>query len=139
MFEEAEASSLHKPFEPGSMTTLFNGMTEAELDALASELGWLPCELVHAKATTSAGNSWGDECVVITQSGRELRSPLFPEPCSYVRVVQQGFELGYWNSDEWREAPEEVIGAVVGALNAGAESLTADVHLSRLVCVAPKV
>ena len=138
MFEEVESSLLHKGIEPGSMTTLFNGMTEAQLDALACELGWLISELVHAKATASTVNNWGDEYVVITQSGRELRSPLFPEPCSYVRVVQEGFELGYWNSGELREAPEDVIGALVGALNAGTDSLAVDAHLSRQVCVPPK-
>ena len=108
------------------MSKIFNGLTEAELDALATQHGWSASELLHAKATAACANSWGSECVVVTQNGRELRSPPYPEPCSYVRVVQNGFQLGYWNSDEWREEPEDVIGAVVGALNADSEALYAE-------------
>lgn len=36
---------------------------------------------------------------------------------SYVRVVDAtGDELFYWDEDEWREAPAEVMGAIMGAI-----------------------
>lgn len=108
------------------MSNIFNGLTEAELDALATQYRWSASELLHAKATAACANSWGAECVVVTQNGRELRSPPYPEPCSYVRVVQSGFELGYWNSDEWSKEPEDVIGAVAGALSSGSDELRAE-------------
>lgn len=40
-----------------------------------------------------------------------------PTGVSFVRVRDpQGNEIGYWVSDEWKEAPEEVMGAILGAL-----------------------
>lgn len=36
---------------------------------------------------------------------------------SYVRVCDpEGVEVMYWNAEEWGEAPEEVMGAIIGAL-----------------------
>lgn len=42
-----------------------------------------------------------------------------PAPCDYVRLVTRTppyVEIGYWVSDEWRDEPEEVMGAIIGAL-----------------------
>lgn len=57
------------------------------------------------------------ECVVKTEGGRELRCPAFPEECSYVRVTEDdGTEVAYWTYTEWEEDPQEVMGAIIGAL-----------------------
>ena len=40
-----------------------------------------------------------------------------PAGTSYVRFLDKnGGEVGYWISDEWREAPEEVMGAICGLM-----------------------
>lgn len=62
----------------------------------------------------------------------EVRTPRHPIPCDYVRLVcmkqersaPHGFgspapreiELIYWDAEEWREAPVEVMGAIMGAI-----------------------
>ncbi|MDO9099708.1 MAG: hypothetical protein Q7V53_03040 [Caldisericota bacterium] len=84
---------------------------------LGERLGWSEKELDHAiESIQYDAQAFGDECIVTTHSGREIRSPAYPNPCDYIRVTQHGFELAYWTSDEWRENPEDVIGAVMGAL-----------------------
>ncbi|MEG1971240.1 MAG: hypothetical protein RR101_14105, partial [Burkholderiaceae bacterium] len=45
-------------------------------------------------------------------SKREIRRPADPAECDYVRVVVDGLEIAYWVSDEWQEAPAEVMGAI---------------------------
>ena len=58
-----------------------------------------------------------DECVVVLESGLELHCPAVPEPCSYVRVVDPMVgEVVYWDSAEWQEDPEGVMGALIGLL-----------------------
>jgi hypothetical protein len=48
--------------------------------------------------------------------GGSIRCPAFPEDCSYVRVCNDnGDEIAYWTADEWREEPEQVMGAIIGA------------------------
>jgi len=50
-----------------------------------------------------------------------------PDGVSYVRVIEivddheeaLCQEIAYWDSDEWRDAPEEVMGAILGALFEG--------------------
>ena len=38
-----------------------------------------------------------------------------PGGTTYVRFLgKNSGEVGYWNSDEWGEAPEEVMGAILG-------------------------
>lgn len=89
------------------------------IDDLADRLGWRDHEKKHAidcvRDDPGYGESFGDECVIATHSGRELRSPADPQSCDYLRVTQHGFELAYWTSDEWREDPE-VLGAIMGCL-----------------------
>jgi hypothetical protein len=63
---------------------------------------------------------YGEECVVRLANGAELRCPPYPAPCDYVRVIgPNGVEIGYWNSDEMRDDPEDVLGAVLGAARGG--------------------
>jgi len=59
-----------------------------------------------------------DECIIELENGNSIRCPSFPDPCSYIRVCNsRGAELAYWNSDEIKENPEEVIGAFMGCAN----------------------
>lgn len=75
---------------------------------------------IERKHAEDAGDlDYGDEASLPLDDGRELRVPAFPAPCDYVRVVQDGQETAYWCSDEWRDAPEEVMGAIFGAALAG--------------------
>ena len=40
-----------------------------------------------------------------------------PEGCSYIRFEDEdGEEVAYWVYDEWRESPQEVMGAIMGCL-----------------------
>jgi hypothetical protein len=60
-----------------------------------------------------------NECVVQLPNGHELRTPGHPAPCEYVRIVDaSGNERVYWDSAEWQEDPEGVMGAIVGAMKA---------------------
>jgi hypothetical protein len=62
---------------------------------------------------------FGGECVIGLAAGGSIRTDGFdgnPGGSSYVRVCDQdGQETGYWTYDEWAEAPEEVMGAILGA------------------------
>jgi len=60
-----------------------------------------------------------DECVIALANGRALHVPASPLECSFVRVVENGQEIGYWNADEWRDEPEEVMGALMGLAKGG--------------------
>ncbi|MGG5810891.1 hypothetical protein [Falsiroseomonas sp. CW058] len=84
-------------------------------------------EIDHA--IFSGGVSYDDEAVVDPGEGRQMRCPASPDPCSYVRITQEveadlTVELAYWTSDEWRESPEEVMGAIIGALMGGRRRTT---------------
>jgi hypothetical protein len=48
---------------------------------------------------------------------RDIHAPGHPEECSYVRIVVCGIEVAYWTSDEWRDDPELVMGALIGSLH----------------------
>lgn len=64
---------------------------------------------------------WGDESAVEVagSDGVTLRFPPAGESLDYVRVcAEDGSELVYWVSDEWREDPELVCGALLGLLGA---------------------
>jgi hypothetical protein len=55
------------------------------------------------------------EVRVRTETGIILAAPAYPADCSYVRVLgSDGEELAYWDRQEWKEAPEEVMGAICG-------------------------
>lgn len=94
----------------------------ADVNELGDLLGWNEAEKAHAKAISDAGGvDYGDECVVLTHSGREIRCPAYPESCTYFRIVDQGFELAYWSIDEVAESPAEVLGAIMGGLKNGVQ------------------
>jgi hypothetical protein len=65
-------------------------------------------------------DDWGDETSVALPWGGELRAPAYPVDCDYVRILDaQGEEIAYWNFEEWRQEPELVMGAIVGAMKGG--------------------
>lgn len=74
--------------------------------------------LQKAASFVKADGDYGQEMSVPLNGGRELRCPAYPEPCEYVRIIDasSGEEIVYWDSGEWQEAPEEVMGAIVGAM-----------------------
>jgi hypothetical protein len=44
-------------------------------------------------------------------------SEVSPEGTDYVRIVNKdGGEVVYWVCDEWSESPQEVMGAILGAM-----------------------
>jgi hypothetical protein len=53
------------------------------------------------------------EYVVDLGNGRQLRCPAYPEPCSYVRITQDGEEDCYWDWQEWSLDPQVVMGAIL--------------------------
>lgn len=75
-------------------------------------------EAGHAKDAAEAQADYGDETVIRTLSGFALAAPAYPEEVDYVRVLDpKGREIAYWCADEWEEAPQEVMGAILGALH----------------------
>lgn len=84
------------------------------INELAIQHGWNSVEIEHAQNTADDAE-YQDECIVETVSGRNIHTPAHPAPCHYVRVVQAGFELAYWNYREWEEDPIVVMGALLGA------------------------
>lgn len=80
-------------------------------------------------STNDSDADYGDECVIELASGRTIRTDSYadsPEGSTYVRVCDlDGAEVGYWSSDEWREAPEEVMGAILGAAKGGRRVMSA--------------
>jgi hypothetical protein len=62
---------------------------------------------------------FGPEAVVQTVDGIELRTDVFPNPVSYLRVVDSDGEIAYWTVDEIVEDPDAVLGAIMGALIGG--------------------
>lgn len=87
----------------------------AAMERAAARRGWSAEETRHAQE--SIDNAYQDECVVPLANGRKLCTPAFPEPATYFRVTDCGFELAYWTSDEWRDDPEGVVGAFFGVAN----------------------
>jgi hypothetical protein len=69
-----------------------------------------------------AGEGYGAECVIELASGGTIRTDSFeanPGGSSYVRVCEPGGrETGYWTWDEWKEDPQFVMGAILGAAKA---------------------
>lgn len=103
-----------------SWNALTHSQTEQAIDDLLA-----PHEKAHVwnaqeadlRAEETGEGGYGPEAVVRAHTGFQLRSPAYPDECSYLRVCDPlGREVAYWTADEWREAPEEVLGAIVGAL-----------------------
>jgi len=84
---------------------------------LAVQHGW--SDAIREHALLAHGTDYGEECVIQAAGAVEIRCPQYPADCDYVRVCQSGFEIGYWTSQEWRESPEEVVGAMLGAAARG--------------------
>lgn len=87
------------------------------LTFIAAQYGLMSVEAEHIVG--SIGDKYDDEAVVRLGSGRELRCPSHPQECCYARVCIGGLELAYWHMDEWKDAPAEVMGALVGAMMGG--------------------
>lgn len=92
--------------------------SDALFDALAEQYGWNEFERSHARGSKDA--IYVDENSIILPNGREIR---FSNDGDYVRVVQAGHELMYWVCDEWKEAPQEVMGAILGCAKGTSASL----------------
>lgn len=60
---------------------------------LAEFFGWTQQELEHSPNTLDF--VYSKENAVQLKNGREIRWLASPQSCTYVRVVQAGFELGY--------------------------------------------
>lgn len=64
---------------------------------------------------------YGDECVIRLANGNTIRTDSYSAHeagSSYVRVCgPDEREVAYWSCDEWREDPELVMGAILGAAN----------------------
>lgn len=77
-------------------------------------------EISHALGSLDASDAYGDEAVLVTREGNRLRFPAYPAPVDYVRRTvlfgETELELAYWNSEEWAESPQEVMGAILGSL-----------------------
>ena len=88
---------------------------DPELPSLLS--AWLGVDEPAARhAISGIDNHYGHETVLaIAGTLNEIRTPAFPDPASYVRILRAGYEVAYWVCDEWQEQPEEVMGAIVGA------------------------
>jgi hypothetical protein len=89
------------------------------VEQMSRRLGWSEGIRAHALASALEPVEYGQECVIRTEGDVEMRCPAWPDPCSYVRVLQHGFEIGYWNSEEWRDDPVDVMGAMLGAMARG--------------------
>lgn len=85
----------------------------SDINHIAKINGWSDAEKAHAVA--SGDHKYDNESVIWLKHGRAIRCPAFPEPCSYVRITQDNFEIAYWTSEEWKDMPEDVMGALLGA------------------------
>ena len=83
------------------------------LEQVAEACGWTAEGTGHARDNHDV--SYGPECVLALENGREIRTPPFPGLCSYVRVVQFGYELAFWTADEFTDDAAGVLGALIGA------------------------
>lgn len=110
---------------------------ESEIKALGVQFGWSDIEVAHAihkhgesvaAAQVTRVNGREDtrvrpcerECVVQSPSGVFLHCPAFPSPCTYVRAVQHGFEIGCWTHEEWAALPKREAWSASGGPEPGA-------------------
>lgn len=85
-------------------------------DAIDRELH--PFELEHSKQ--SEEDQYGPEVELQATTGFALRYDGRAPTCEYVRTVDPiGREIAYWDSEEWKEDPQRVMGAILGSLSRG--------------------
>lgn len=61
-----------------------------------------------------------NESSITHSNGTSLLFSAYPEPVSYIRVVDaEGREIAYWTIDEVSEDPADVLGAIFGAVIGG--------------------
>jgi hypothetical protein len=88
---------------------LKNWLSETAVNARLSDV-----ELKHIRE--SGDENYGPEYALVGHTGFELRYPAQGE-LEYVRVCDPlGRETAYWDSDEWATSPQDVMGAILGAL-----------------------
>lgn len=84
-----------------------------EIMALGAQMGWSDDEIAHAVrmhteeegSRAVARRASGSECITRSPGGVSLHCPAFPAPCTYVRAVHCGFEIGCWSAEEWAAMP----------------------------------
>jgi len=77
-------------------------------------------ETQRSHAKNSQDSDYTNECTVSTVNGRKILTAAYPQECDYIRITDRAdHEIAYWSCDEWRDSPQEVMGAIVGALNGG--------------------
>lgn len=97
----------------GDWNALSQALSPQGVDAQLSEF-----EREHA--ASCEGLDYGKEAMLVAHTGFQLRYSAETELCEYVRVCDPlGREIVYWNSDEWAEDPQLVMGALLGALVRG--------------------
>lgn len=68
-----------------------------------------------------SGREPKDEVLILTDTGVTIAAPAYPCDCYYVRLLDDEHnEIGYWDNAEWKDDPQVVMGAIVGAICAGA-------------------
>lgn len=81
-------------------------------------LNWKKFEILFQPTPTPKIGK--EEVAIRVQSGNFLvfqNTQTNPQGTSYLRVLEpHGKEIAYWDANEWEENPENVIGAVCGAL-----------------------
>lgn len=69
--------------------------------------------------TSAEDAGFGPETIIALANGRAMHCPAHPNACEYVRIVQDGKEIAYWDQAEWRDDPAIVMGAIMGAAQGG--------------------
>jgi hypothetical protein len=105
--------------------------TKDEWAAVAKERGW--SDVVAAHARCSGQPKFPGETIIQLPGDVALHMPCAPFDCDYLRLVDRsvgkaGVELMYWTSEEWGDAPEEVIGAVMGLIKSFQPKLDLEVE-----------
>ena len=83
---------------------------------VAKRRGWNEVETAHA--IDNRYTAYSNEVVTPLVGGRAIHTPATHE-CDYVRIVDEGYELAYWVSNDWRNDPTGVMGAVIGCTMGG--------------------
>jgi hypothetical protein len=97
-----------------------------EEDLIRDRTGAVRCESptgdvdLRRQLAIEPSGSRGDEVRIATDTGVTMVAPAYPSDCYYVRLVDdQDREIAYWDSAEWRDDPELVVGAIIGAICKG--------------------